>query len=148
MDLVERARRLAESAHEGQPDKAGEPYIGHPARVAARVHSPEEQAVAWLHDVIEDTEMTAAELGSAGIPPDIVRTVELLSNRPKRPYDEFIRSIRDADDPIALAVKRADLADNADEDRLAKLDPKEAMRLRLKYAEAIALLDGSSQLSG
>ena len=54
-DLVERAKDLAHRAHAGQVDKAGRPYIEHVARVAARVaDDPEAEAVAWLHDVLED----------------------------------------------------------------------------------------------
>jgi hypothetical protein len=91
--------------------------------------------------VIEDTDTTADDLEEAGFPPGIVRSVELLSNvEPKPPYDEFIRSIRDSGDVVAIAVKRADFADNSDEERLARLDPGEAARLRRKYAKGVALL--------
>ena len=57
---VERARHVATAAHAGQVDKAGRPYIEHPADVAFRVrdHAPQVQVVAWLHDVVEDTTVT------------------------------------------------------------------------------------------
>lgn len=54
-DVVERAKELAHRAHAGQVDKAGRPYIEHVARVAAAVaDDPLAEAVAWLHDVLED----------------------------------------------------------------------------------------------
>ena len=60
-DLVTEAKDVATAAHEGQMDKAGSPYIGHPGRVAGHVtrHAAAEdleaaQAVAWLHDVVEN----------------------------------------------------------------------------------------------
>ena len=59
---VERAKALALRAHAGQVDRAGEPYAGHPARVAARVRTDEARVVAWLHDVVEDTDVTLAEI--------------------------------------------------------------------------------------
>lgn len=67
--LIDRAHSMATAAHEGQTDKAGAPYIDHPRRVAIRVHqyAPEEhseaaQAVAWLHDVVEDSSITLQDL--------------------------------------------------------------------------------------
>ncbi len=55
MDWVALARTLATEAHAGQIDKAGQPYIGHVARVAAAVRGDDDaEVVAWLHDVAED----------------------------------------------------------------------------------------------
>ena len=59
---VEAAKALATRAHSGQTDKAGLPYITHPERVAGRLDTPEEQVVGWLHDTVEDTEVTIAEI--------------------------------------------------------------------------------------
>ena len=53
---VKTAQAWAERLHQGQVDKSGKPYIGHPARVAGRLDSPETQVVGWLHDTVEDTE--------------------------------------------------------------------------------------------
>ncbi len=60
--MIERARVFATAAHAavGQLRKyTFEPYIVHPAEVAAivstRPHDPEMIAAAWLHDVVEDT---------------------------------------------------------------------------------------------
>ena len=47
---------IATSAHEGQTRRDGvTPYIEHPKAVARRVHTDDEKAVAFLHDIIEDT---------------------------------------------------------------------------------------------
>jgi guanosine-3',5'-bis(diphosphate) 3'-pyrophosphohydrolase len=60
-NIVINAERIARKAHEQQRRKYGsqEPYIVHPAKVAAKVASlpgttDEDIAAAWLHDVIED----------------------------------------------------------------------------------------------
>ena len=55
--LVRKAEDIARMAHAEQVDKAGQPYIGHIERVAARVTSDEAKCVAWLHDVLEDSDV-------------------------------------------------------------------------------------------
>ena len=61
------ARALAEERHRGQVDKAGQPYIGHPARVACRLSGEDEQVVGWLHDTVEDTGLSLAEVRARGV---------------------------------------------------------------------------------
>ncbi|QDY48752.1 phosphohydrolase [Stenotrophomonas maltophilia] len=134
MNIVERAKELAHRAHAGQVDKAGRPYIEHVARVAAAVSDdPEAEAVAWLHDVLEDCAI------------EFVREVRHFHQRVNFAVKELTRGnssdevyyalIRN--DPLALRVKLADIADNSSEERLALLDEKTAARLRRKYAKAI-----------
>lgn len=139
MNLVERAKDLAYRAHDGQVDKAGRPYIEHVARVAAAVSDdPEAEAVAWLHDVLEDCSLHWQTEMSWEFPVGIFCSVAALTRQTvQQPFDyyEVIKS-----DPTALRVKLADIADNADEARLAMLDPKTAERLRRKYAKALAAL--------
>lgn len=133
MNLVERAKELAYRAHAGQVDKAGRPYIEHVARVAAAVSDdPEAEAVAWLHDVLEDCPDFADEF-VVTFPYPIRRQVTLLTREGfgDDSYYPFIRK-----HPIALRVKLADIADNANEARLALLPPDVADRLRKKYAKA------------
>ena len=143
--LAGRARSLAIAAHRGQADKAGVEYWRHPARVAGHVRAlypdaPEEAvAVAWLHDVIEDTPWTAAALESAGFPGVVVEAVVALTRVADVSGDAYYGRIRDLGG-WALMVKHADIADNTDEARLALLDPAKAAELRGKYAHARELL--------
>jgi guanosine-3',5'-bis(diphosphate) 3'-pyrophosphohydrolase len=58
MSTLERAICIAASAHAGQVDKAGAPYILHVLRVMLAMSSEEERIVAVLHDVLEDTPWT------------------------------------------------------------------------------------------
>ena len=69
-DLVIKAKDIATQAHEGTTDKAGAPYITHPARVARRVasHGDEFEAAAWLHDVLEDCDGWTTERLLAVLP--------------------------------------------------------------------------------
>lgn len=136
--LVERAKELAIRAHAGQVDKAGRPYIEHVARVASAVSDdPEAEAVAWLHDVLEDSpEFGPALYGSFSH--RIADAVEVLSRWKGHSSEWYYERV--ADNPLTLRVKLADIADNSDEARLSMLDYKTAARLRLKYAKARAAL--------
>jgi (p)ppGpp synthase/HD superfamily hydrolase len=133
---VEKARDLAHRAHAGQVDKAGHPYIEHVARVAAAVSDdPEAEAVAWLHDVLEDChDFVNANIWEwRRLPEFVTSTVHKLSRN--MISGEFYYA-HISKDPIALRVKLADIADNSDEARLELLDPQTAARLRRKYANA------------
>jgi len=139
-DLVARARDLAHRAHAGQVDKAGRPYIEHVRRVADTVAATGDDvsvAVAWLHDVLEDGGAECIE--ELNDSPDVVRyAVTLLTRCDDVPCAIYYSEIRT--NPTALRVKLADIADNADESRLALLDKATADRLRRKYAHARKLL--------
>lgn len=138
--MVEQAKELARRAHVGQVDKAGRPYIEHVARVAAAcADDPKAEAVAWLHDVLEDAPEYEDEVIGV-LPPSLFWSCCLLDrSRGVRRRDYYSRI---AADPIALRVKLADVADNADEARLALLDEATADKLRRRYAHARKSLEG------
>ena len=73
--MIDIALSIARQAHEGQLDKAGVDYIEHPIYVASQVDTEEEKAVALLHDVIEDSPVSAEELLQAGLPETVVTAV-------------------------------------------------------------------------
>ncbi len=99
----------------------------------ARVLTEDEQIVAILHDVIEDTAWTADQLKERGFPPHILHALDCVTKRTGEPYDDFVtRSILD---PIAIRVKIADLEDNMDIRRLPQITPKDQKRLS-KYLAA------------
>jgi len=66
IDLVQRAYKVAEQAHQGQRRKSGEPYITHPLAVAGIVANlgldDVTIAAALLHDAVEDTSCTLADI--------------------------------------------------------------------------------------
>ncbi|WP_313812092.1 HD domain-containing protein [Glutamicibacter sp.] len=141
--LIDLAKSIATAAHEGQVDKLGAAYIGHPARVAAHAErlggSEQAIAAAWLHDVIEDTPLTSADLLARGISSDVVNAVLLLSKTSGQGMEEYCSGIRG--NPLALLVKEADLADNTDPARTALLDQSTRERLAEKYAATRRLLN-------
>ncbi len=114
MDWVALARTLATEAHAGQADKAGQPYIGHVARVAAAVRGDDDaEVVAWLHDVAEDCPAFAARIEV--FPAPLREAVHLLNRDAAPDADSYYARI--AAHPLALKVKQADLEDNADPQR-------------------------------
>ena len=141
--LCQEARLLAYTAHQGQVDKAGQPYVHHPREVAGRIRkaggSPDAVAAGWLHDVVEDTWVTLDYLADAGFPATVINAVDAVTKRAGEPTEEYVHRI--VADPIAVMVKRADLADNTDPDRLALLDPLTRARLEAKYAAFTTALE-------
>lgn len=141
-ELTVRAARIAEQAHHGQYDKAGMPYILHPLHVAEQMPDEITAAAALLHDVLEDTDITAAEL-AAQFPPRVTDAVRMLTHDPAEDYFDYIRRLRA--NPDAVTVKRADLRHNLDESRLiaGEYDPEQTAARREKYRKALRMLDGA-----
>ncbi|MFJ7794688.1 GTP pyrophosphokinase [Pseudomonas sp. NPDC096950] len=137
MALIDLALKRALIAHTGQLDKAGKPYILHPLRLMARFNDPIDQAVAVLHDVLEDSDTTAGDLRLDGIPEEVIEAVELLSRGKGVSYNDFIERIRPH--PLARKVKMADLEDNLNILRLPNLGDGDQRRIT-KYYRAWHLL--------
>ncbi|MBP3306873.1 MAG: GTP pyrophosphokinase [Anaerotignum sp.] len=136
--MLERAKRLAEHAHQGQRDKGGHPYIRHPMRVMQHCETEEEKIVAVLHDVIEDTEVTLEELKKEGFSEEIRNTLVCLTHREGEGYMEYIERI--CQNPLAVRVKYADLQDNMDLSRIPNPTEKDYARLE-KYQKAKARIE-------
>lgn len=133
--VVERAEALATAAHEGQLDKAGHPYIEHVGRVAGSI-APDNhiaRAVAWLHDVVEDTDIPLSAIAVL-FGEEIAAAVDALSRRNHEPGPDYYARVRS--NPLARLVKVADIADNENPARLAQLDDVTRQRLEAKYAQA------------
>ena len=137
--LTQKAACIAYAAHAGQTDKAGMPYIFHPYHVAEQMHEETEVCVALLHDVAEDTQISLSELEKE-FPARIVASLKLLKHEAGEDYLDYIRKIKA--DPIARAVKIADLMHNSDLTRLRQGTSvyKEAEIRCKKYAQALAIL--------
>ena len=135
---LDEAIEFARRAHGPQTDKAGQPYMEHVLRVVDAVEAPEEKMAAALHDVLEDTTTTAEDLAAAGCPAAVLDAVQVLTKRDGEEHEAAVR--RAMENPIARAVKTADVTDNSDETRLALLAASEAARLRTKYGPARRLL--------
>lgn len=143
--LTRRAAIVASLAHRGQVDKIGEPYIGHPTRVAeavcAAVGDGYAVQAAFLHDVVEDTDLTLDDLRDLGFPEEVIMAVMTLTKVKGESFADYYERVKA--DPLALVVKWHDVADNADPARLALVAPDTRERLRAKYERARDLLTAS-----
>lgn len=133
------ARSMANIRHEGQKDLAGEYYFAHLDRVAKRMNTDEEKTVAYLHDILEDydhTGVTEDDLRKF-FPKETVDAVVALTRRPKDDYFDYILRLKG--NPLARAVKIADLIDNSNLSRLPVVTIKDVGR-QGKYNRALILL--------
>ena len=112
MNKVETALNIAIKAHQGQTDRDGEPYILHPLQVGLMGTTDEERMAGFLHDVLEDSDITADSLLEAGIPESVVNALTLLTHAKDEPYVDYIQRIIDSHNPVALKVKFNDLTHN------------------------------------
>ena len=140
MSTLERAIKIATEAHKGQYDKAGNDYIGHPLRVMDMGRTEEEKIVGVLHDVVEDTEWTFAQLAAEGFSQEVIDALQCVTKLSENEnYDDFIERVKK--NPLATAVKINDLSDNMDIRRLPYLSDKDVKRLK-KYLKAYKKLIG------
>ncbi|MBF0142111.1 MAG: bifunctional (p)ppGpp synthetase/guanosine-3',5'-bis(diphosphate) 3'-pyrophosphohydrolase [Magnetococcales bacterium] len=115
--MLEEAIRLAVLAHRGQKDKAGQPYILHPLRVMLGLDSDEAKIVGVLHDVVEETSVSFAELRKVGFGDTVLDALDSLTLREGEAYEAYIERV--LENPLATQVKRVDLVDNMDIRRLS-----------------------------
>ena len=134
----EKAYEIAKKAHWGQVDKAGEDYIKHPEKVASFVKTDEEKAVAYLHDVIEDTELTLEDLNKYDFSKEVLEAVDIITKKRGEDYQSYLNSVKK--NKLARAVKLADLRHNSDLTRLIKVTEKDIKR-KEKYQKAIDFLN-------
>jgi (p)ppGpp synthase/HD superfamily hydrolase len=139
-DLLAKAIRIANAAHDGQSNKTGGPFIDHVRRVAEAVSDDDGKLVAWLHDVVEKSpRWSLGELRSEGFPENVVEAVDAMSKRDGEDYLDFVR--RSVRNPLARPVKRADLMDNLAQMRQIGDDGA-------KYMDALRLLEEEWAQSG
>ena len=89
--------------------------------------------------MVEDTPLTFADLRERGVAPEVIEALKLLTHDESVPYLEYVRSLKP--NPLARAVKLADLRHNSDLSRLPRITEKDQRRAE-KYAKAIAVLEG------
>ena len=137
-DQTKKALKLCFEAHKEQLDKSGLPYVFHPFHLAEQMKSEETTVVALLHDVAEDTQYTLEDLANMGFGKAVIDALTLLTHDDDTDYMDYVRAIKE--NPVARAVKLADLTHNSDLSRLETIDEKAILR-REKYLKAMALLE-------
>jgi len=164
LPVDDRPKRIAELVHQAQVDKAGLPYIGHPARVVTNTswymmsdwspYTEENQfqdafAAAWLHDVLEDSGDDAwplvlpSDLVEWGVSNQALRIIELCTREAS--YARFVGRAHDEGAyyeeinkfPLARLVKLADMADNCNKKRNELLVSQGKSDRSAKYFKAM-----------
>lgn len=135
---TKKALKLCFEAHKEQMDKSGMPYVFHPFHLAEQMNDEVTTIVALLHDVVEDTDYTLNDLQNMGFGKDVIDALALLTHDPDVPYMDYVSKIKE--NPIAKAVKLADLKHNSDISRVDVVDEK-VLKRREKYQKALQLLN-------
>ena len=135
--MTKLALRLCFDSHKEQNDKSGMPYVFHPFHLAEQMQDEDSTIVALLHDVVEDTDMTIEGLRDMGFSERVCDAISLMTHKDGVPYMEYVASIKQ--NPIAKAVKLADLRHNSDMTRLDSITLIDVAREE-KYRRAIEIL--------
>lgn len=137
-----KAEEYARKAHAGQVDKGGHPYVEHLAAVANGCDDVISMTVGWLHDIIEDTDVTEDDLRREGFSEEVIEAVSLLTKvyDDRFDYYEYLSAI--CENRLARTVKRADLLNNMDLSRLEKVSESD-MKYYEKYKISKEFLDGT-----
>lgn len=141
-DKTKIALKLCFEAHRDQVDKSEIPYVFHPFHLAGQMQTEQTVIVALLHDVVEDADFTIEDLKNKGFDKEVCDAIELMTHADGVDYLDYVRAIRE--NPIAKAVKLADLRHNSDLSRLDVVDEK-ALKRRNTYLEAIEILEGRKE---
>lgn len=121
---------LCRKCHIHQTDKCGQPYWIHPFTVGMQSFNPygsEEllsfAIVGLLHDIPEDTELSVDDVATLiELTEEETTALRLLTHTDNMSYDEYIDSIIESENEIALTVKLYDLLHNMDLDRFTEAD--------------------------
>jgi len=141
MNQLEKAIKIALTAHENQVDKGGKTYVLHPLRLMVQMPTEELQIIAVLHDVVEDSSYTFEDLIKEGFTAEVIEALRALTKQENEQYDDFIQRVKK--NPLAIQVKIADLKDNSNVDRIQNPTEKDLERVK-KYKKAIEFLNETS----
>ena len=137
--MTNKAMQIAYTAHHGQTDYNGIPYIFHPIHLAEQMEDEISCCAALLHDVVEDTDITMEDLARE-FPAEVIEAIKLLTHKKGVDYFDYVRAIKE--NPIARKVKLADLNHNSDQSRCigSGLSEERLAFWQQKYQKAIEIL--------
>ena len=150
-DLYSRAFIIIERVFKDKVDKAGRPYLDHLIRVSLNLDEELEQVAALLHDIVEDTEITFKDLLEIGFPAKVLEIVKLVTkaeidntNMTKEEklkiYNDEIDKIINSGNIHAIRLKKADMSDNYDKNRLKELPKIKQEWFNEKYGKQLIKL--------
>lgn len=135
MNVVERAKEFARRYHRGQVDKAGQDYFFHLETVANSCGNDFLKVVAYLHDIVEDTECSLADVRKE-FGDRVADTVDHLTRREDERYFDYIERVKL--DENARFIKYLDALHNSDTSRFG--DSEYPLSLMKRYNKSISIL--------
>ena len=138
-ELISHGYAFAAEFHRHQVDKAGEPYIRHPIRVAFQVAhlGPEYELVGLFHDLVEDTPCTLEEIRTTWGETVADGVAAITHDEDEDYFGDYLPRIME--NPHARAAKHADASDNLN--RLHQIsDDAKRSKMESKYRKVLDLL--------
>ena len=111
---IEEALQIALDAHKGQKDLDGKPAVLHPVAVGLMGSNDAEIKTGFLHDVLEDTDLTIDDLRERGVDKEVLAALELLTHNKGTDYFEYVHRIAHSGNYTAIHTKINDLKHNCD----------------------------------
>lgn len=136
-----KAEKLVNIIFENIKDKAGESYLNHLYSVAHNFQDEMRYTISLLHDIIEDTSVSINNLATLGFREEYLKVLDYITRKDGQSYEEYIDKILSSNNTVVLDIKLADLNNNTDPERLAKLPINEQIRLKEKYQKAKELIE-------
>lgn len=115
---VDDAIRLMAEKFYGMLDFDDNPAVLHSLEVGHAGKTRDEQIVGYLHDIVEETDTTLADLVMMGFTLEVVECVRLLTRVPGFEYMDYIKNILDYDIDTAINVKVNELKHNLERGRI------------------------------
>lgn len=150
--------QFATKAHSGQTRSGGEPYIGHPVRVAQTIEKYKKShnidaliAAAYLHDTIEDTDTTHEALHDlfgglvASLVLELTSDLEEIKRVGKKEY--LAKKMAHDMSSYGLVIKLADRLDNVQDIATAKSSEWRA-RYKAETEHILDYIEQNRVLSG
>ena len=111
---VEETLQIALDAHKGQKDLDGKPAVLHPIAVGLMGSTDSEIKAGFLHDVVEDSDLTIDDLRRKGVDEEVLAAL-----------DEYVSKIANSGNYTAIHTKINDLKHNFDRGRKSYKRAKE-----------------------
>ena len=140
---VEDALQIALDAHKGQKDLDGKPAILHPLAVGVMGSNDAEIKAGFMHDVVEDSDLTIDDLRRKGVDEEVLAALELLTHDKGTDYFEYVYRIAHSGNYTAIHTKINDLKHNLDRGRKSCQRAKELNDT--EKAERLAKINGKHQ---
>ncbi|MBU3809367.1 MAG: hypothetical protein H9802_13290, partial [Candidatus Phocaeicola faecipullorum] len=111
---IEETLQIALDVHKGQKDLDGKPAVLHPITVGLMGNNDAEIKAGFLHDVVEDSDLTIDDLRSKGVDEEVLAALELLTHDKATDYFEYVYRIAHSGNYTAIHTKINDLKHNFD----------------------------------